>query len=133
MTRDSTSPGYQPSDAELRMLGAMLFQSIRDAWHRGRDRVRFRGYSVEAIRLDGVGIKHPMLMLTLRIAGTSDVLDRAFIAVAPYPIPGAGCDIRLQLVRNLSPLQTLLFTDSPVGCVSPIDVRNASPETGHIS
>jgi hypothetical protein len=133
VTREPTSQAYQPSNAELRMLGAMLFQSIRDAWYRGRDRVRFRGYSVEAIRLDGVGIKHPTLMLTLRIAGTPDVLDRAFIAVAPYPIPGAGCDICLQPVRNLSPLHTLFCTDSPVGCVSPIDVRNASPETGHIS
>ena len=104
MTRESTVLAYHPSNAELRMLGAMLFQSIRDAWYRGRDRAAFRGYSVEAIRLDGVGIKHPMLMLTLRIAGTSDVLDRAFIAVAPYPIPGAGCDIRLQFVRNLSPI-----------------------------
>jgi len=129
VTRQSTSLAYQPSNAELRMLGAMLFQSIRDAWYRGRDRAAFRGYSVEAIRLDGVGIKHPMLMLTLRIAGMPDVLDRAFIAVAPYPIPGAGCDICLQPVRNLPPC----CLESPVGCVSPIDVRNASPETGHIS
>ena len=127
MTRESTSLAYQPSSAELRMFGAILFQSIRDAWHHGRDRATFRGYCVEAIRLDGVGIRHPMLMLTLRIVGAHDVLDRAFIAVAPYPIPGAGCDIRLQPVRNVA----RCCTESPVGCVSPIDACYASPETGH--
>ena len=109
------------------MLGAILFQSIRDAWHRGRDRATFRGYCVEAMRIDAAGDGHPLLMLTLRIAGAPGVLQRVFIAVASYPIPGAGFDISLQPVRNLSPR----WTESPVGCVSPFDVRNASPETGH--
>jgi len=135
VTRESTTLAYQPGDAELRMLGALLFQSIRDAWHRGRDQVRFRGYCIEVMRVDGAacmdraGAGHPLLMLTLRIAGAPGVLDRVFIAVAPYPTPGAGCDIRLQPVRPLPPR----WTESPVGCVSPFDVRNASPETGQIS
>ena len=42
-----TSLPYQPSTAELRMLGAILFQSIRDAWEVGMDRTRFRGYCIE--------------------------------------------------------------------------------------
>jgi hypothetical protein len=129
VTRAPPSPAYQPTDAELRMLGTVLFQSIRDAWQRGHDRVWFRGYCVEAVRVDGAAGGHPLLMLTLRIAGAPGVPDRAFIAVAPYPIPSAGCDIRLQPVRNSLPC----CTESPVGCVSPIDVRNASPETGHVS
>ena len=111
------------------MLGAILFQSIRDAWQRGQDRVRFRDYCVEAVRVDQADAGHPLLRLTLWIAGAPGLLDRTFIAVAPYPIPGAGCDIRLQPVRHLSPRRA----ESPVGCVSPFDVRNASPETGHIS
>ena len=127
MTRESAALAYQPSMADLRMLGAILFQSIRDARHDGRDRVTFRGYCVEAMRIDTAGDGHPLLRLTLRIAGAPGVLDRVFIAVAPYPIPGAGFDIRLQPVRDLSPP----CTESPVGCVSPFDVRNASPETGH--
>ena len=108
MTRESASLAYQPGNAELRMLGAILFQSIRDARHDGRDRVTFRGYCVEAVRVeavrvDGAGAGHPLLRLTLRIAGAPGVLERLFIAVAPYPIPGAGFDISLQRVRNVSP------------------------------
>ena len=135
MNAAPTTPAYQPSTAELRMLGAILFQSIRDAWEMGVDRTRFRGYSIEAWRIDAADGGHPQLVLTLRVAGAagvvggSAVLDRLFIAVAPYPIPGTGCDIRLKCVRHLSPRRT----ESPVGCVSPIDARNASPETGHFS
>ncbi len=129
MTSASVSPVYQPNDAELRMLGAILFQSIRDAWTLGLDRTRFRGYCIEARRIDFDDGRHPQLLLTLQVAGVAEVVDRLFIAVAPFPIPGAGCDIRLRSVRILSPRRT----ESPVGCVSPIDVRNASPETGQIS
>ena len=127
MTARPTSLAYQPSNAELRMLGAILFQSIRDAWQRGVDRTRFRGYCIEARRIDAAGAGRPQLMLTLRVTGASLALDRLFIAVAPYPIPGAGFDIRLERVRNLSPRRT----ESPVGCVSPTDARYASPETGN--
>ena len=135
MTCPSTPAAYQPSTAELRMLGAILFQSIRDAWESGVDRARFHGYSIEARRVDAADGGHPQLVLTLRVAGVagvvgeSAVLDRLFIAVAPYPIPGRGCDIRLKCVRSFVPRRT----ESPVGCVSPIDARYASPETGHFS
>ena len=116
------------------MLGAIMFQCIRDAWRLGQDRVRFLGYCIEAKRIearriDGGGATEPHLVLTLRLAGVPGVLDRMFIAVAPYPIPGTRCDIRMQVVRH----RPLRRTDSPVGCVSPIDARNASPETGQIS
>ena len=130
-----TTPAYQPSTAELRMLGAILFQSIRDAWELGVDRTWFCGYCIEARRIDAADGGHPQLVLTLRVAGApgvvggSAVLDRLFIAVAPYPIPGTGCDIRLKCVRRLSPPRS----ESPVGCVSPIDACYASPETGHFS
>ena len=135
MTATPSVPAYQPSTAELRMLGAILFQSIRDAWEMGVDRTRFRGYSIEARRIDAADGGHPQLVLTLRVAGAagvvgvSAVLDRLFTAVAPYPIPGTGCDIRLKCVRNFAPRRT----ESPVGCVSPIDACYASPETGHFS
>ena len=129
MTAVPASPVYQPSDAELKMLGAILFQCIRDACKLGMDRIRFRGYRIEARRIDAPAGGHTQLMLTLRVTGAAGVLDRMFIAVAPYPIPGAGFDIRLKCVRNLSPRRT----ESPVGCVSPTDARYASPETGHVS
>ncbi len=111
------------------MLGALLLQSVRDARLRGADRVRFRGYCIECRRIDGAAGVHPRMVLTLQVAGDIEVLDRLFIAVAPYPISGTRCDIRLEPVRQLP----LLPTESPVGCVSPSDVRNASPETGHFS
>lgn len=122
-------PTYQPASFELRMLGAILFQCIRDAWHRGQDRVLFCGYCIEAKRIDGGGKTRPHLVLTLRVAGAPGVLDHMFIAVAPYPIPGTRCDIRMRVVRQ----RPLRRGESPAGCVSPIDARNASPETGHIS
>jgi hypothetical protein len=111
------------------MLGALLLQSVRDAWLRGADSVRFRGYCIDCRRIDGDDGGHPRMVLTLRVAGGIGMLDRLFIAVAPYPISGTRCDIRLQPVCHL-PLRR---TESPVGCVSPFDVRNASPETGHFS
>ena len=129
MTGASMPPAYQPSNAELRMLGAILFQCIGDACKLGMDRVRFRGYRIEARRIDGADGGHPQLMLTLWVTGAVGVLDRMFIAVALYPIPGAGFDIRFKCVRNLSPRRT----ESPVGCVSPTDARHASPETGYVS
>lgn len=129
MTSAPTSPAYQPSDFELRTLGAILFQSIRDAWQCGQDRVWFRDYCIEARRIDVANGGHSLLMLTLRIAGVAGMLDRRFIAVAPYPIPGAGFDIELIRVRAVAQRRL----KSHVGCVSPIDVRNASPETGQIS
>ena len=129
MSAVPASPAYQPSDPELKMLGAILFQCIGDACKLGMDRVRFRGYRIEARRIDGADGDHPQLMLTLRVTGAAGVLDRMFIAVAPYLIPGTRCDIRLKSVRPLSPRRT----ESPVGCVSPIDARYVSPETGHVS
>lgn len=132
MNCESTSPAYQPSDFELRTLGAILFQSIRDAWQSGQDRVWFRDYCIEARRIDVADVAiggHSLLMLTLRIAGVAAMLDRRFIAVAPYPIPGAGFDIELIRVRTVAQRRLR----SHVGCVSPIDARNASPETGQIS
>ena len=129
MTRASTPLAYQPDSAELRMLGAILFQSIRDAWRCGMDRTRFRGYCIEARRIDAVDDGHSQHMLTLRVTGGPGFLDRMFIAVAPYPIPGAGFDIRLKCVRT----SVSRRSESPVGCVSPIDACYASPETGHFS
>ena len=132
MTRTPPPLSYQPSNAELRMLGAILFQSIRDAWRCGKDRTTFRGYCIEARRIDAACGDHPRLMLTLRVtgvAGAAGVLDRLFIAVAPYPIAGAGFDIRLQCVRTCVSRRA----ESPVGCVSPFDARHASPETGLVS
>jgi hypothetical protein len=122
-------PAYQPASFELRMLGAIMFQCIRDAWRLGQDRVRFRGYCIEARRIDSDGATSPHLVLTLRVAGAPGVIDRMLIAVAPRLSSGTRCDIRMQVVRH----RPLRRAESPVGCVSPIDARNASPETGQIS
>lgn len=129
MSGDPVWPGAQPSDLELRNLGALLLQSVRDAWYCGHDRVRFRNYTIEARRVDGADGAPPRLLLTLRVAGSMGVPDRLFAAVAQFPSPGTRCHIRLKPACE-SPV---LLAESPVGCVSPIDARNASPETGQFS
>ena len=122
-------PSAQPSDVELRTLGALLLQSVRDAWYSGHDRVRFRTYCIEARRVDAADGSHPRLLLTLRASGMPGAPDRLFAAVARFPAPGTPCNIHLECVRQGAARRT----ESPVGCVSPIDARNASPEAGHFS
>lgn len=105
-------PATQPDDAELKMLGALLFQCIRQAWLTGVEQARFRGYCVEARRIDCADGAHPRLVLTLWVlAAVPQMQDRLFLAVAPYPVPGAGCDIRLERVPLVVPYRSAF----PVG------------------
>ena len=111
------------------MLGAVVRQSIFDAWQCGHDRAAFRGYWIETRRIEACGDGRLNFRLTLRIDGAVEVLDHLFIAVALQPAPGPALAISFDGVRILASHRTGSF----VGCVSPFDARHASPETGQIS
>ena len=119
---------YQPSAAELRMLSAVAQQAIVDAWRCGMERAWFRGYRIEARRLDGADGRSHFLVLTLGSVGGARVLDRVLIEVAPHPNSGSACDLCFARASAAS-----WRTESLAGCVSPVDARYASPETGQIS
>jgi len=109
------------------MLGAVVRQSVWDAWQCGEDRTAFGGYCIETRRIDAASDGQPLLLLALRALGAAEMPDRLFIAVALNRSLSSPLDISFDWVRAWEPPRT----ESPVGCVSPIDVRNASPETGH--
>ena len=89
----------QPSEPELRMLGAVVRQSICDAWQCGEDRAAFRGYRIETRRIEACGHGHPLFVLTLSDASAGRVLYRLFIAVASHPIPGSALRISFDGAR----------------------------------
>jgi hypothetical protein len=120
---------YQPSAAELRMLSVVAQQAIVDAWRCGIERAWFRGYRIEARRLDGVHGPSRFLVLTLSTVDTAGVLDRVLIEVAPRLNSGSACGIRF----SRASADSARHTESLVGCVSPFDARYASPESGQIS
>ncbi len=129
MTRFPCVLAYQPSTPELRMIGAMVQQSICDALQHGEDRASFRGYRIEARRIDAVDGGNPFVTLTLSAEGGTGALDRLFMAVASRPKSGSACGICF----SGAPAIASRCTESLVGCVSPFDARYASPESGQIS
>ena len=120
---------YQPSVAELRMLSVVAQQAIVDAWRCGMERAWFRGYRIEVRRLDGGHGPGRFLVLTLGSLDTAGVLDRVLIEVAPRSNSVSACGISFSRASADSARRT----ESLVGCVSPFDARQASPESGQIS
>ena len=120
---------YQPSVAELRMLSVVAQQAIVDAWRCGMERAWFRGYRIEVRRLDGGHGRSQLLVLTLDSVDTAGALDRVLIEVAPCSNSVSACGISFSRASADSARRT----ESLVGCVSPIDARQASPESGQIS
>jgi hypothetical protein len=129
VTRGNASPDCQLGGPELRMLRAVMRRSTRDAWQRKEDGAAFRAYGIETRRMEAASVGVALVMRTLRAPGDTKVLYRLLIAVALQPVPGSLFDIGSTGVRFSASRQG----ESPVGCVSPIDARNASPETGQIS
>ncbi len=120
---------YQPSVAELRMLSVVAQQAIVDAWRCGMERAWFRGYRIEVRRLDGGHGRSQLLVLTLDSVDTAGALDRVLIEVAPRSNSVSACGISFSRASADSARRT----ESLVGCVSPFDARQASPESGQIS
>ena len=127
--RDAPLHEYQPSAAELRMLSVVAQQAIVDAWRYGMERAWFRGYRIEARRLDGGHGPARFLVLTLGSLDTAGALDRVLIEVAPCSNFVSACGISFSQASADSARRT----ESLAGCVSPFDARYASPESGQIS
>ena len=96
------------------MLGAVVRQSVWDAWQCGEDRTAFGGYCIETRRIDAASDGQPLLLLSLRALGAAEMPNRLFIAVALNRSLSSPLDISFDWVRAWEPPRT----ESPVGCVS---------------
>ena len=111
------------------MLSVVAQQAIVNACRCGTERAWFRGYRIEARRLDGGHGPGRFLVLTLGAVDNAEVLDRVLIEVAPCSNSGSTCSISFSRASAAA----VRRIDSLVGCVSPFDARYASPESGQIS
>ncbi len=129
MTSTSRPSVGHPSAPECRMLRVLAHDALSAAMLHGFERVSFHGYCVEARCLSASGADVASVELVLTIHGGAELLDRVRIAVAFRSNPGSAC--------RIDPLHALRVaarqTESLAGCVSPVDARYASPETGQIS
>ena len=111
------------------MLRVLAHDALADALLHGTERLVFHGYRVVARRLTAAGADRAFIELTLAGRGGAELLDRVRIEVAFRSDPGSAC--------RIDPLHALPVAarqaESLAGCVSPVDARYASPETGQIS
>jgi hypothetical protein len=111
------------------MLRVLVHDALAAALLHGFDRISFHGFCIEARCLSASGADPACMALTLTADGGAELLDRVRIAVAFRSDPGSAC--------RIDPLHALPVTarqtESLAGCVSPVDARYASPETGQIS
>jgi hypothetical protein len=111
------------------MLRVLVHDALAAALLHGFERVSFHGYCIEARCLSISGADVASVELVLTIDGGAKLLDRVRIAVAFPSDPGSACRID----HSRAPAIAARRADSLVGCVSPVDARYASPETGQIS
>ena len=111
------------------MLRALVHDALAAALLHGFDRISFHGFCIEARCLPASGADPACMALTLTADGGAELLDRVRIAVALPSDPGSACRIDPLHAPAIAACQA----DSLAGCVSPVDARYASPETGQIS
>jgi hypothetical protein len=111
------------------MLRVLAYDALANAVLRGFDRVSFHGYCIEARPLSTSGADVASVELMLTIDGDAELLDRVRIAVAFRLEEGSACRID----HSHAPATAARRAESLAGCVSPVDARYASPETGQIS
>ena len=111
------------------MLRILVHDALVAAMLRGFERVSFHGYCVEARCLSASGADVASVELALTIHGGAELLYRVRIAVAFRSDPGSACLID----HSHAPATAARRAESLAGCVSPVDARYASPETGQIS
>lgn len=111
------------------MLRVLAREVLADATLHGAAQLSFRGYRVAATRLCTAGTDGAFVEITLAGNRGGEPLDRVRIAVASRSDPRSACRVDFLHV----PLMTACTTESLAGCVSPVDARYASPETGQIS
>lgn len=111
------------------MLCVLAREALAVATLHGVAQLSFRGYRVAATRLCTAGTDGAFVEITLAGNRGGEPLDRVRIAVAFRSDPGSAC--------RTDPLHALPVdarqAESLAGCVSPVDARYASPETGQIS
>ena len=111
------------------MLRLLVDDALAAALLHGSERISFHGYCIEARRLSAAGAVSTFVELTLAGGSGAELLDRVRIAVAFRSDPGSACRID----HSHAPAIAARRAESLAGCVSPVDARYASPETGQIS
>lgn len=111
------------------MLRVLVHDALAAAMLHGFERVSFHGYRIEARCLSTSGADVDSVELVLTIDGGAELLDRVRIAVASRSDVGSACRIDYSHAPTVAACQA----ESLAGCVSPVDARYASPETGQIS
>ena len=111
------------------MLRVLAHDALAAAMLHGFERISFHGYCIEARRLFAPGTEVASVDLVLTADGGAELLDRVRIAVAFPSDPGSAC--RIDPLH--APAIAARRVESLAGCVSPVDARYASPETGQIS
>ena len=111
------------------MLRVLVHDALAAALLHGFERISFHGYCIEARRLSAAGAERASVDLALTVDGGAELLDRVRIAVAFRSDPGSACRID----HLHAPAIAARRAESLAGCVSPVDARYASPETGQIS
>ena len=111
------------------MLGVLAREALAVATLHGAAQLSFRGYRVAARRLGAAGAEGSLVEVTLATNGGGEPLDRVRIAVASRSEAGSACRIDY----SQAPTVVACQAESLAGCVSPVDARYASPETGQIS
>ena len=129
MTSTSRPSVGHPSAPECRMLRVLAHDALSAALLHGFERISFHGYCIEARRFSAAGAERASVDLTLTADGGAELLDRVRIAVACRSDPRSACRVDFLHVPSMA----ACTTESLAGCVSPVDARYASPETGQIS
>lgn len=111
------------------MICAMAHAAIIEAARHGKDCTSFRGYRIDANRVDATGEKGHWIEVTLSAVCGACVLDSVLIEVARRPHLGSACPIEPTAAGPVATRRIGFLA----GCVSPFDARYASPETGQIS
>jgi hypothetical protein len=111
------------------MLRVLAREALAVATLHGAALLSFRGYRIAARRL--CACETNVALVEIKLAGCcgGDPLDRVRIAVASRS--DAGSAWRIDSLHT--PTTAVCTTESLAGCVSPVDARYASPETGQIS
>ena len=129
MTNAPCARAPHPSAAEWALLRVLVREALAVAALSGAAQLSFRGYRIDARRLRAAGADGALVEITLAVDDNNAPLDRVHIAIAHRSDPRSACRVDFLHV----PLMTACTTESLAGCVSPVDARYASPETGQIS
>ena len=111
------------------MLRVLAREALAVATLHGAAQLSFRGYHIAARRLCATEANEALVEITLAGSCGGEPLDRVRIAVASRSDAGSACRIDPLHAPAIAACQA----DSLAGCVSPVDARYASPETGQIS